>query len=413
MNMRALLVAVALSRYAVVSEGFATRATNVDLGNSNGSKQVPQFHHVLAILSMPKNSLDRIANEAILETAMPAGRKLSVVLRSQGREASLALLRRYVGEVYSQLWDIAMEDPAGAEKGLPDVVVYPQNLPNTAHESWIHIQSDLDCVCSHDCVAGWESTEATGRGTRYQDSDGKGGLDAYVASINSDRIARELQPVSSLHCLNWPSVATAESAEEDFHVVFIDDDEDETPNNLGVGNNDASLLGGARIEAGRLFSSVAVGGTFDGLHFGHRKLLSLAVSSVEPVSGKLTVGITVDEMLTRKRYAEFIPSLDERMRGVQEFLFRLAPGMKNNIRLVPISDSFGPPGRSENFDALVLSHETLDTGYQLNQHRIENGMTPLKLLCTRRTEAHGMSSTTLRRLRSEQEEIEREMSKQL
>ena len=118
-------------------------------------------------------------------------------------------------------------------------------------------------------------------------------------------------------------------------------------------------------------------------------------------------------MLSRKRFADYIPTIEERMNGVEDFLYRLAPGMKNNIQLVEISDSFGPPGNSDvHFDALVLSHETLETGYQLNEHRIDRGLHPLKLLCTRRTEAHGMSSTTLRRLRSQQEESEREMKKQ-
>jgi phosphopantetheine adenylyltransferase len=42
-----------------------------------------------------------------------------------------------------------------------------------------------------------------------------------------------------------------------------------------------------------------VGGTFDGLHFGHRKLLTLAMSSVNPVTGRLLVG-GGGEMLKKK-----------------------------------------------------------------------------------------------------------------
>jgi phosphopantetheine adenylyltransferase len=74
--------------------------------------------------------------------------------------------------------------------------------------------------------------------------------------------------------------------------------------------------------------------------------------------------------------------------------------MKNRIRCVSISDEFGPPGQMGNdFDALVLSHETLFTGKKLNKHRESLGMRPLKLLCTQRTEPHSMSSTALRRIR--------------
>jgi phosphopantetheine adenylyltransferase len=152
-----------------------------------------------------------------------------------------------------------------------------------------------------------------------------------------------------------------------------------------------------------VYNAVCCGGTFDGLHFGHRKLLTLAVSSAMPVTGSLLVGVTVDEMLRRKTFYEQIPSFHERCHGVRQFLHRLAPGMINRIQVVPITDAFGPPGQkgtAAGFDALVLSHETLKTGYLLNEHRKhELDLPPLQLLCTRRTESHGMCSTALRRLR--------------
>ena len=70
--------------------------------------------------------------------------------------------------------------------------------------------------------------------------------------------------------------------------------------------------------------------------------------------------------------------------------------------MVPIQDKFGPPGeKGSEFDALVLSHEVLDTGFALNEHRVSMGLNPLTLLCTRRTEAKGMSSTTMRKARAQ------------
>ena len=85
--------------------------------------------------------------------------------------------------------------------------------------------------------------------------------------------------------------------------------------------------------------------------------------------------------------------------------------VSTGIRCVPISDEYGPPGQppesesypglQNDFDALVLSHETLPTGRKLNRYREDTlGIPPLKLLCTQRTEPHGMSSTALRRIRS-------------
>lgn len=123
------------------------------------------------------------------------------------------------------------------------------------------------------------------------------------------------------------------------------------------------------------------------------------------MNGKLLIGVTRDEMLTNKAFADCIPPLEERIAGVLDFIGNLAPGMKNRIRCVPIMDEYGPPGQpgaaKNDFDALVLSHETLPTGRKLNNYREKVlGLAPLMLLCTQRTEPHGMSSTALRRMRT-------------
>jgi cytidyltransferase-like protein len=383
---------------------------------------------------MPTTSIDKIANEAILNTAVQHTRKLSVVLRCTDRKSpSLAMLRRYVGEVYSTLWDVAM---ATGDPDFCDVVVYPQNLPNAAPESWIDMAPDLDSVCSHDSICGWVSESAMGRGLQFQTKygDGIGGLDAHVMAMNADREYRNLPPIQAIHVDPWPKGASADWQMK-HGVVFLDDEADEEEattamttartngwsgenlNNDGnaevldddnVDDDSCSLIGGVRIPTECLFEKVAVGGTFDGMHYGHRKLLTLAVSSVSPRSGKLMVGVTVDDMLRHKSYNEEIPSMEERMEGVRDFLYRLAPGMKNRVRLRPISDEYGPPGTVEegsDFDALVLSHETLDNGHKLNEHRVNDlGLAPLTLLCTRRTEPHGMSSTALRRRKWERKQ---------
>ncbi|KAL7565239.1 hypothetical protein ACA910_014537 [Epithemia clementina (nom. ined.)] len=387
------------------------------------------YKHVMAILSVPCTSIDRIANEAILETAIAKTDKLSVVLRSEDSRSSRSLvsLRGYVGEIYSQLWDLVMDEFPG--RGVPDVVVYPQNLPNTAPESWIDIQPDLDCVCTHDSLCGWVSEEATGRGERFrkQGGAGRGGLKEHVDALNAERLRRKLNPVVALPPERWPIGAQVQTAQDD-KVIFLDDEPDaksailhalglENVNGAGdydIGQSSASdsstssgsssnlFLSGAPISSNDLFESVAVGGTFDGLHFGHRKLLTIAVSSVQPMTGRLLVGITEDDMLKHKTCSEDILKYEQRAAGVYDFLKRLAPGCLNRIKIVPIKDRFGPPGQADLFfDALVLSHEVLETGYHLNKHRELMGLNPLYLLCTRRTEARGMSSTALRKARTQ------------
>jgi phosphopantetheine adenylyltransferase len=356
----------------------------------------------MAILAMPATSVDRIANSVILETAVPRCGKLSVVLRCEGpKSPSLPQLRAYVGEVYSQLWDCVA---SSGGSGLVDVVVYPANLPNAAPESWITIQRDLDCICSHSNYMGWFST-GEGRGRSYASTDGRGGLDEHVSAVNREREQRRLRPVAALGVdeKHWPMPLAAAGASScrDQHVIFLEDDIPPESSVRDGEEDDAdssnAFLGGPRPDDATVFERVAVGGTFDGMHYGHRKLLTLAVSATNPLTGTLLIGVTADRMLQHKQLASLIRPFAERRKSVIDFVGRLAPGMLNRVRVVEITDAFGPPGSDAKFDALVLSHETLETGCLLNRHRTAHGMPPLALLCTRRTEAHGMSSTALRR----------------
>ena len=394
----------------------------------------------MAILTLPKSSTDSIANEAILETCMKhTTEKLSIVLRCPDDTIpKLNELRRYVGEIYSMAWDVVLNIQGSSNNSngeLLNVIIYPQHLPNAAPENWITHRPDLNCLCSHSSIIGWvsnTSSSSTGKFFENVEGSGVGGLQSHVDAVNGDRSRRELEDVHALEVDEWPDVCTKKLLNVDDHVLFLeddddDDDEDDEDDNrendekrqmqrsqsLSSSSSSDAAIGHYRIPNSSLYNSVAVGGTFDGVHYGHRKLLTLAISSVVPNSGKLIIGITTDEMLQQKQYAEYIPTLKERMKAVRSFVDDLAPGMKNRIKIIPIKDKYGPPGCDPNsdtygtlendFDALVLSHETLPTGEKLNEHRVNVlGLEPLTLLCTRRTEAHGMSSTTLRRIRSQQ-----------
>ena len=438
--------------------------TTISTSSPSSTIKKRRHDHTLAILTMPHSASARIANEAILETAMSVtSRKLSVILRATSSEGvglynnnnddddamdvesktskfdgivSLTQLRRYAGEVYSMAWDAAFglderernsiinnntDDDLSDDNNkiatggqLLDLIVYPQNMPNSPPEGWIDLRPDLSCICSHDSITGWVFA---GSGRRSS----TGGLRDHVNAVNAERSSRGLRLLEALHVNDWPDGAEVTG---DPNVVFLEDDDafdkisssvekKRWKNNDGEDTQmDGSIgPGGTAIPPLSLYSSVCVGGTFDGMHYGHRKLLTLAISSVQPVSGRLLIGVTRDEMLQHKAFADRIPPLDERIAGVLNFVGNLAPGMKNRIRCIPISDEYGPPGQPlgskvypglmNDFDALVLSHETLPTGRKLNNYReSELGLRPLKLLCTQRTEPHGMSSTALRRMRT-------------
>lgn len=400
--------------------------------SSSQSNDNKLYKHTLAILTLPVTSSDRVANTAILQKAISCtapSQKLSVVLRCRDDDTahSLPALRRYVGEIYSVAWDLI--STSESSENLLNLIVYPQSLPNTPPEQWIHHRTDLDCVCSHDSIIGWHSVGSGKTSDKYQTQEGNGygGLNDHVDAMNADRTQRGLQKVEALHVTPWPIAAqnnlkSMNESNEPNKIVFLEDDEEYTNNhdiqhkqtrftrdsspdtNEDSDDDDESyILNGPIVHDSSLFSCVAVGGTFDGMHYGHRKLLTLAISSVIPptsisgTGGQLLVGVTSDEMLTSKTLSEKIAPIEQRLKGVQEFLDQLAPGMKNMINIVKIEDALGPPAFDPKFDALVLSDEVLENGIALNKHRRSLGMKEMTLLCTRRTEANAMSSTALRK----------------
>jgi phosphopantetheine adenylyltransferase len=161
------------------------------------------------------------------------------------------------------------------------------------------------------------------------------------------------------------------------------------------------------------FQVVAVGGTFDHLHAGHKLLLTATALLIDPhEDGKsrprrIIVGITGDELLRNKKYAEFLGSWDDRQHDVKEFLLSILnfsnPGSVQpvetylnetgpnghavHIRLIPdltiecveISDPFGPTITDEAVDALVVSGETRSGGKDVNDGRKDKGWKTLEV----------------------------------
>jgi len=118
-----------------------------------------------------------------------------------------------------------------------------------------------------------------------------------------------------------------------------------------------------------LFPVVALGGTFDHLHAGHKILLSMGAWIT---SQKIIVGITGvclsqnlsnltflpdDALLKNKSNKHLLELLPSRISGVRAFLSLFKPGLIYDI--VPIDDVYGPTGWDPNIQALVVSKETL------------------------------------------------------
>ncbi|KAI5124568.1 hypothetical protein M0805_003088 [Coniferiporia weirii] len=120
------------------------------------------------------------------------------------------------------------------------------------------------------------------------------------------------------------------------------------------------------------FPVVALGGTFDHLHSGHKILLSMAAWISHE---KVIVGVTDDKLLQKKSNKEVLEVLDIRIRRVREFMEFFKPGLFYDV--VTIEDVYGPTAVDPNIQALVVSKETLAGASAIATLREEKGLPAL------------------------------------
>jgi len=116
---------------------------------------------------------------------------------------------------------------------------------------------------------------------------------------------------------------------------------------------------------------VAVGGTFDRLHRGHKKLILKAFE----VGDEVIIGLTTDDMVKNKFLGKEILSFDERLKELEGFL--KGKGLLSRCKILPLNDVYGPTTIDESIEGLVVSEETLGRALEINRIRVSKGMRPL------------------------------------
>ena len=136
------------------------------------------------------------------------------------------------------------------------------------------------------------------------------------------------------------------------------------------------------------YNKVAVGGTFDKFHDGHKKLLSTAFE----LGNIIEIGVTSDEFGGLKGD---IDSCEERMSNLKSFF-----SDKSNFVVIPLNDPYGTTIYDGDFDAIVVSEETEPTAIEINEIRVSKGMKPLDIVVVSFVLAYDgnpISSTRIRR----------------
>jgi len=115
---------------------------------------------------------------------------------------------------------------------------------------------------------------------------------------------------------------------------------------------------------------VAIGGTFQPLHDGHKTLLRKAYE----LSDNVDIGLTSDEMARGAR-ARPVKNFEERKKALVDWI-RKDIGVEPNV--FKISDPFGPT-LNEDYDYIVVSAETYPGALKINELRKARGKAPIEI----------------------------------
>lgn len=300
------------------------------------------------------------------------------------------------------------------------------------------------------------------------DTEDAGGIDARILLVAYPRDGKlqntlkestpeqELQgPAIDLHTLGqssrtWTNVYSVESEDgerflKSFQAIFKDNKVSKVRGGMVLNADPSTKTAATPIADSRKHLSVAVGGTFDHLHIGHKLLLTmfafvLGRRQESDTPSVLTVGITGDALLVNKKFADQLESWKARQEATHDFLHSIMyfgrnddnrvkvhevnePGPNGHavhvsypfgltIKYVEIWDPFGPTITDKDISALALSLETRGGGAAVNEKRKEQGWDPLEVYevavldaseegSVDETFQSKLSSTEIRRKRSE------------
>ena len=137
-----------------------------------------------------------------------------------------------------------------------------------------------------------------------------------------------------------------------------------------------------------------VGGTFDPLHDGHKRLLDRSFE-LAGSGGHVVIGLTTDTFASRKVHP--IRTFSERRADLESYI--AGRGHTARWQIEPLNDRFGSAIESD-FDAIVVSEETLPVAVEINTERRTKGKRKVdihQISCVLAEDGRWISSTRIYR----------------
>jgi pantetheine-phosphate adenylyltransferase len=137
---------------------------------------------------------------------------------------------------------------------------------------------------------------------------------------------------------------------------------------------------------------VMVGGTFDPLHDGHKRLLDRSFEIAGP-GGQVVIGLTSDSFVSHKIHP--IRPFTERKRDLERYISSTTHSTRWSIE--PLNDRYGSALETD-FDALIVSEETLKGAVEINKIRKSKGRKKVdihQISCVLAEDGRWISSTRI------------------
>jgi pantetheine-phosphate adenylyltransferase len=120
-----------------------------------------------------------------------------------------------------------------------------------------------------------------------------------------------------------------------------------------------------------MFRKVVIGGTYDVLHKGHKKLLETGFL----IGQSAVIGLTSDVFAERFRVGDIVP-YEKRKANLEGYIKQF----KKPYKIIKIDDAYGIATIDTDIDCIVASEETLLRASEINAIRFKKGLPKLTIV---------------------------------